>query len=495
MDTEEKDAMNTNENFTENRVLIPIDRKIRWVGFIIIIILTITVSCDQGILSSTTTEMKKDYGMTDIELGGFGSMVFLGTAIGCIFSFTLINKYDRKYLLIITIFLDILAVFFVTQTSNILLLYIFRVFSGFSSSFLSIYAPVWSDQFGIYSKKSLMLSLIHISSVLGYMLGYALGAWLGWALSIYLQVALLFIEIMIILFFLPKQLFSSTLIPLKGKISNKNNNNSNNIITNNNINDDISNNNINDDNISLFEDIGKNNKISNNSILLHSKILIKSPTFILINLCLTSIFIIVSGVQFWINDYIEHVLGVEDKALRLLIFTIIIATSPVIGLLFGGILGQKIGGYDNEKSIYIPLFSSFFVCIFANIVVFVKNRILFAICFWLYLFFGSLIIPVANGIVLCSVDKQYSGSASSVSKFLYNILGKIIGPNFYSWFKVIANDKSSKIPMWFLLNIAIIGFLSNLICVRFQKKKYSLLKKEESSNEKINLELTWKNEE
>ena len=491
MDVEEKDSIITKES--ENSIPIPINRKIRWIVFIIMIILIIFVSTDQGILSSTTTELKKDFGMTDVELGGFGSMIFLGTALGCIFTFTLINKYDRKYLLIITTALDVLSIFLLTQTSNILLLYLFRIISGFSSSFLSIYSPVWSDQFGIHSKKSLMMSFIHISSVLGYMFGYALGALLGWEISIYSQIISLIILIIIVIFFIPSQLFSSTLIPLKGKINNENNNNSNN--TNNDINDDTSNiNNINDD-ISLFEDIGTNNNTSNNSILLHTKVLLKSPIFILINICLTVIFIIVSGVQFWINDYIENVLGVEDKALRLLTFTIIVATSPILGLLFGGILGQKVGGYDTEKAIYIPLISSFFVCVFANIVIFVKERILFAVFFWLYLFFGSIIIPVANGIVLCSVDKQYSGSASSVSKFAYNILGKLIGTNYYSWFKMLVKDESSKFPMWCLLNVAIIGFLANLISVKFQKKKYSLLVSEAKNKEKINVELTWKNNE
>ena len=469
MDSEEKgkekeEVINTKGEFSEGSVPIEIPRKIRWIVFIVIISLGVSMSIDQGILSSTTTEIKKDFGMTDVELGSFGGMMFLGTAIGCVFAFTLINKYDRKYLFIITISLDAIGVFFITQTKNRILLYICRVVSGFSTSFMSIYSPVWSDQFGIHSKKSLMMSFIHIFSSLGYMLGYAFGSWFGWEISIYLQVIILIIQNIIIIFLLPSQLFSSTIIPLKGKINNENNNN--------------------DDDISLFEDIGNNNNISNNSILVHAKVLIKSPIFLLVNLCLASIFIIVSGIQFWINDYIQYALGVEEENLRLLAFTIVVATSPILGLLVGGILGQKVGGYDTEKAIYIPLISSLCVCVLANIVVLTKNCIVFAVFFWLYLFFGSIIIPVANGIVLCSVDKQYSGSASSVTTLTYNILGKFIGPSYYSWFKALVDDQTSRIPMWLLLNVALIGFLANLFCVKYQKKKYSM-----NNNEKeINLE-------
>ena len=31
--------------------------------------------------------------------------------------------------------------------------------------------------------------------------------------------------------------------------------------------------------------------------------------------------------------------------------------------------------------------------------------------------------------------------------------------------------------MWLLLNVAIIGFIANLFCVKYQKKKYNLLEK------------------
>ena len=103
------------------------------------------MSFDQGIFSSCTTQMAKDFGMSEMELGGFGGMIFLGTAIGCVFSFSLINKYNRKYLLIITVSLDILGLFFITQTTKIFLLYMFRVVSGFSNSFLLVLFIIFID--------------------------------------------------------------------------------------------------------------------------------------------------------------------------------------------------------------------------------------------------------------------------------------------------------------------------------------------------------------
>ena len=467
------------EKFLENSVPINLSRKMRWFVFSIIITLGLSMSFDQGIFSSCTTQMGIDFKMTDAELGGFGGMIFLGTAIGCVFSFSLINKYNRKYLLIVTVSLDILGLFFITQTKNIFLLYLCRVVSGFSNSFLSIYSPVWSDQFGIQSKKSLMMSCIHIASSLGYMLGYAIDVFLGWENSIYFQILMLIVQVIILMSLMPNEYFSSTLIPCKGKIveENKEENKKE------------------DDEISLFEDIEENNENEakkNTSMFVHAKILFKSPVFILINLCLTSIFIIVSAIQFWVNDYLEFALFVKNEKYRLLSFSIIVATSPIVGMILGGVLSQKVGGYEAKNAVYIPLFSSLCVCILANIVPLADDFILFDILFWFYLFFGSIILPVANGIVLCSVDKQYSGSASSVTTFIYNILGKLIGPNIYALFKELIDDKASKIPLWLTLNVAIIGFLAVLICAKFENDKYKILKQKE---EEVDNEEEEKNEE
>jgi MFS family permease len=514
---------------------ITISRKIRWITFIIIVTVSIIMGLDQGVLSSTTSYLTEDFNMTERELGGFGGMVFLGTALGCVFSFTLINKFNRKYLLLVTMCLDVLCLFFTTQTTNLILLYLCRTISGFTQSFLSIYLPVWSDQFGVHKYKSIMLSIIHLSSSLGYLLGYVLGILMGWENSFILENICIIIHILAIAIFLSDKYFSMTLMPLKAKFALINEEEKNhkeesidkedkvlyndikkidiNLSDNNEkLIDKDENNEENDeekkdekngeknneeeneekkkeeDEVSLFEDI-KDKDEKKESILSHVKILAKSPIFILMNIALASLFIIVSAIQFWISDYLENVLLIEDEKTRLYAFAIMVITSPVAGILLGGILSGKVGGYDTEKAIYIPLFASLGVSIMANIVPLANNIYTFGVLFWIYLFLGSILIPVANGIIIVSVEKKYAGSASSVSILLYNVLGRLPGPNLYAFFKSLFEDKSSNVPFRLLLNVAIIGFLSILICVKFQKIKYKKLreslKKEKEEEEKI----------
>ena len=126
----------------------------------------------------------------------------------------------------------------------------------------------------------------------------------------------------------------------------------------------------------------------------------------------------------------------------------------------------------------------------ANLAPIFTNAYLFVPLFWIYLFFGSTIIPSANGISLVSVDKKYTGASSSLSILIYNVLGRFPGPNIYASFKSLVNDETSRIPMWLVLNIAFIGFICVLIALRFNKKKFiklreELLKKEQEKEKEL----------
>ena len=175
-------------------------------------------------------------------------------------------------------------------------------------------------------------------------------------------------------------------------------------------------------------------------------------------------------------------------------FGSVIVTSPPLGMILGGVLLSKVGGYDSEKAIYIPLFTSLIVSVLANLAPLSTNVYIFLPLFWLYFFVGSAIIPAANGISLVSVEKKYAGAASSISILLYNVLGRFPGPNLYAFFKSLVDDENSRIPMGLLLNVSVIGFLAVLISLKFNKQKYkkireeSLMKEQEEKNKKKNID-------
>ena len=512
----------------ESKAPITLSRKMRWIVYFILLYISIVMELDQGVLSSTTDSLSKDMELNDSQLGGLGSMIFLGKSIGCLIFFTLINKLNRKYMLLVTSFLTILSLILTTQTKNLALLYICRIVVGIAQSYLGIYSPVWADQFGIHKYKSIILSLQHLSSSLGYLFGYVMGIWLGWVLAFYVQNIMLLIPI-VILIFISDKFFSMSLMPVKSKlkllktenednkekkeekkdkiedeikkikttilddsyeeekIDNKNNGEFKEKDGDNNNEEESINL---DDDISLFEDLQKQGEdMSKGSIKLQIKAIIKSPLFILINITLCSIYAIVAAIQFWINDYLQYGLKIEEAQTRFIMFGSVIVTSPPLGMIIGGIILSKVGGYEAEKAIYIPLIASLIVVIFANLAPLSTNVYIFLPLFWVYFFSGSAVIPAANGISLVSVDKKFAGAASSISILVYNVLGRFPGPNLYAFFKSWVDDPSSRTPMWLLLNVSVIGFLAVLFSLKFNKQKFiklreELLKKESKEEEK-----------
>ena len=149
--------------------LFTINRNIRYC--IYIMELLCLLNFDQGALSASTKEIKYSFKMTDRELGSFGGISFLGTTLGGIFSLSLINKINRRYLILSLLVISIFSLFIPTIITSKILFIFCRILTGFSQSFMSIYLPVWVDQFGIYNKKSIMMSLISIPSAFGYLLG------------------------------------------------------------------------------------------------------------------------------------------------------------------------------------------------------------------------------------------------------------------------------------------------------------------------------------
>ena len=138
-------SIQTQNELKEN--LFPINRKIRY--YIYIMELLCLFNYDQGALSASTKEIKTYFKMSDRELGSFGGISFLGTTLGGVFSLSIINKINRKYIILFLMIISIFSLYFPTVISSKLFFMFCRILTGFSQSFMSIYLPVWVDQFGI----------------------------------------------------------------------------------------------------------------------------------------------------------------------------------------------------------------------------------------------------------------------------------------------------------------------------------------------------------
>ena len=345
-----------NDLISENKNEIP--RKSRYQIFFLLLSLNFTIAIDQGTLSGSTTEIQKYYNLNSYFLGLLGSFIFLGTSFGCLTSFILINKMNRKIYLIIMIILDSLSLFILLITKNNFILLFTRFIAGFCGSFLSIYTPVWSDQYGIYYQRALLMSVIHLGSPIGNLVGYALAKVILWKIVFYIEIFLLIFQCVFV-FFVNDIFFSKTLFSQK---RNKNLTQKEKEVDK-----------------SIFENI-KNPINENENLISDIKILFSSKLFIIYNIALIIIFIIVSALQFWINDYMENVLFISKNS-NLTIFLIVMITAPSIGIFTGGLIGDKIGGYQSINALYFVFYCSIFGEIISLIYPFTNNIIFFIIFF------------------------------------------------------------------------------------------------------------------
>lgn len=87
-----------------------------------------------------------------------------------------------------------------------------------------------------------------------------------------------------------------------------------------------------------------------------------NPGFNRMCLTLTVLYFVVTGIQFWFSDFLITVMNLE-KEVVFSIFGFVSISGPVFGVIFGGYISSKLGGYNSPRSIYwtaaVSVFSIF----------------------------------------------------------------------------------------------------------------------------------------
>lgn len=112
-------------------------------------------------------------------------------------------------------------------------------------------------------------------------------------------------------------------------------------------------------------------------------------------------------------------------------FSITVITAPVGGLIVGGTITTKMGGFEKKNAhlmvlcvAYCALLVSFPVTIFNSFVPSFS-------CLWLMLFFGGFCLPSVTGIMIASVDEKQKTTANSFANLAYNLFGYLPAPTVY----------------------------------------------------------------
>ena len=158
--------------------------------------------------------------------------------------------------------------------------------------------------------------------------------------------------------------------------------------------------------------------------------ILSNKSWVLICAAITLLYYLVTGIQYWISDYMITTLKVEEAKVFVSYATITV-TGPVIGIVFGGNITTYFGGYTSKPVLTTGLAVAFLCSLVAIPMPFLNSFILFSVLLWFLLFLGGSVLPCLTGIMLNCVEQDQRTTANSMANLFYNIFGFLPAPVVY----------------------------------------------------------------
>lgn len=163
--------------------------------------------------------------------------------------------------------------------------------------------------------------------------------------------------------------------------------------------------------------------------------LFNTPVYLRTVLSLTALYFVVTGIQFWWTAYAVDVLG-APKDLVVLWFAIGAIAMPLLGVITGSTIVDRLGGFQTKRGVARTLrVSSLFATLAATsalVTCFISPGLgafpTVVSLIFVTLFFGGCIIPAATGVIMESSPPEARPVASALSMFANQVLGYALSP-------------------------------------------------------------------
>ena len=389
--------------FDDEKDIINIDDKKRIIIFVVLSVIATVSSLDGGIIPQQNEIIKSDFGGNNEErVGLFGSIDYIGRVVGSIIFTLIMGRVNRKMILVVTlIFKAITLIIPILADNNYIINLVARALSGISQVFYPIYLPVWCDQYAKKNLKAIWVMIVQIGNPIGIILGYGLGMISddllfssGWIDSFFIEGIAMAACAIIILFF-DKAYFSEKFVLVedsKGK--------------------EIPS----DNTVQIFQNLGK---------------IICNKIFLFSSLCSSVAFFSIGVVQFYGDKYMEKVLKI-DANVRFILFALLCLLGPTSGMVFGGLICTKFGGYVKRKSMTFVIISMGAAAGISMAIACHEIPALFVITGWTFLFGIGAVIPPISGIIISCLDLNLRGDGFSICNLLNNLIGSFPSSYVYS---------------------------------------------------------------
>lgn len=397
MEGENIEESNEKKDNLINDKKISINSKKRMILFIVLVIIATFSSCDGGIIPQQNIEITEDFEAEgEKEVGLFGSIDYIGRVVSAIIMAIIMGRMNRKIILVSTLFFKAFTLIIPLLTVNYYVNTLFRCLSGLSQVFYPTYFPVWCDQYGKKSSRAMMVTLVQLGNPIGIIVGYGISLFFSnlelfgisaWRTSFALEGIILAACGLIIIFLFEDIYFSEKFILIEdteGKLVEKKEQKS-----------------------SFFSNL---TQIICNKIFLFSSI------------CNSIAFFGIGVVQFFADKYMNLVLDINESV-RFVLFALICLFGPTTGMVFGGFICHKLGGYVKKKAMIFVIILMTVASVFSMLISCHKITALFVLFNWTYLFAIGGTIPPISGIIISCLDNQLRGDGFSITNCITNALG------------------------------------------------------------------------
>jgi len=434
--------------------------------FIIFISLSIVMSGDNGVLSSSKKQVRRDLQLDEKGYGFFGSFASAGRMFGSVMFMGLLQTDSRKMLTLICIFINGSAFFMYYLTFNRWILYCVRFLIGSVRIYPHIYIPVWVDQFGIKKLKTMMMTVVNITSPLGQTVGYVLGTINEpdkWYLN-YCIVGSLILCFGSLLCFFPGKYFSAKFNFIGYKEEGK------------------------EGFVKEPKDWKQTTYFENGEMKKKTKAqgsmleIVKKPVycfsaFVKAN-CLFCFQVIHLNITSYVIDDLK--MPEEEKLTKFVpLYGGASVFGPFIGGMFGGFLVSLVGGYENKRSAFFLAGFAVITLLSSFIVIYSNSAVFLCIGLFLFFFFASALLPIIGGYIVSSIPKEHKGAGSSLNLLITNLLGNLPGPILYGFLKDSFKDTNPRLPWKIIIHMFTFGFLCSLGSAYFRYHDLSKLEEEE----------------
>ena len=228
--------------------------------------------------------------------------------------------------------------------------------------------------------------------------------------------------------------------------------------------------------------IKKEKKETNYNYSIIKDILCNIPYMFIVLYRTNRLFVFVA-LDFWFSDYIQSNLYINDPSQIFISYSFSIVLSPLLGLIFGGILSNKIGGpkckHVFKAMFYLQIFSVFFGFL-SN---FVKNLKYFTFYMSLYMLINSAAGLISISASYAVIPKNLIGSATGIYSIIVNLGGFLPAPYCYAVLKNIFGNGGYIIL--FFMGYGIIGAIFLFTADIYMKNKKIFIYKDDEDEDVI----------